>query len=321
MFSPSAYLGRSDTAATLRNMLTRLAQVPFSALLLSGETGTGKGLASRILHHSGPHSQGPMVEVNCAALPRELIESELFGAEPGAFTGARGRRRGLVEQAQGGTLFLDEIGELNIDMQAKLLKVIEDRRLRRLGGSEEVTVDVRVIAATNRKLAEGVTEGRFRGDLFHRISVFSLEMPPLRERLDDLQDLVPLFVAEFNAKAGKRVRIVSDDVWAKLKAHTWPGNVRELRNVVERCVLLSDDEVFPAHWLQLQAEGVAAPRGQAENANGLWLPLDGSVSLDDMDSYIIRKALQRADHNVTAAARLLGTTRQTLRYRIQKYRL
>ncbi len=321
IFSPEAYLGRSSRAAALRGMLAKLATVPFSALLLSGETGTGKGLASRILHHSGRHGQGPMVEVNCAALPRELIESELFGAEPGAFTGARARRRGLVEQAQGGTLFLDEIGELNLDLQAKLLKVIEDRRFRRLGGTEEVTVDVRVIAATNRQLGEWVNEGRFRADLFHRISVFSLEMPPLRERLDDLHDLVPLFVAEFNAKAGRRVRVIPDGVWTRLRAHTWPGNVRELRNVIERCVLLADDEVFPMQWLQLPAPGEQRLPSSDEDKPSLWLPLDGSVSLDDMDSYIISNALRLAHCNVTAAARLLGTTRQTLRYRIQKYNL
>ena len=321
IFTPDAYLGRSSTAAGLRSILAKLAQVPFSALLLAGETGTGKGLASRILHHSGPHWQSPLVEVNCAALPRDLIESELFGSEAGAFTGARGRRRGLVEQAQGGTLFLDEIGELDLDLQAKLLKVIEDRRFRRLGGSEEIRVEVRVIAATNRDLVQRVKEGRFRGDLFHRISVFSLEMPPLRDRLDDLQDLVPLFVSEFNAKAGKTVRIVPEAVWARLRSHNWPGNVRELRNVVERCVLLSEDEVFPAHWLQLQAEGVAPPLDRSARENGLWLPLDGSVSLDDMERYIIQIALERANCNVTAAARLLGTTRQTLRYRVQKYNL
>jgi transcriptional regulator with GAF, ATPase, and Fis domain len=182
-------------------------------------------------------------------------------------------------------------------------------------------VEVRVIAATNRDLAQRVREGRFRGDLFHRISVFSLEMPPLRDRLDDLEDLVPLFIAEFNAKAGKTVRIVPESVWARLRSHNWPGNVRELRNVVERCVLLSEDEVFPAHWLQLQAEGLAPPLDRSARESGLWLPLDGSVSLDDMECYIIQNALERANCNVTAAARLLGTTRQTLRYRVQKYNL
>lgn len=199
--------------------------------------------------------------------------------------------------------------------------MIEERHFRRLGGSEEVRVELRVIAATNRNLTQWVREGRFRGDLFHRIGVFSLEMPPLRERLADLEDLIPLFIAEFNAKADKRVRLVPDEVWRRLRAHTWPGNVRELRNLVERCVLLADDETFPGSWLQLQAsatETVDRPQGQA---GALWLPLDGSLSLDDMESYIIRNALQQVQCNVTAAARLLGTSRQTLRYRVQKYDL
>lgn len=327
-FSPAAYLGQSAPAAALRDLLGRLARAPFSALLLCGETGTGKGLAARILHHSGPNPGGPLVEVNCAALPRDLIESELFGAEPGAFTGARVRRRGLVEQAGGGTLFLDEIAELDLDLQAKLLKVIEDRRLRRLGGREEVAVDLRVIAATNRDLDQWVREGRFRGDLYHRLGVFRLELPPLRTRIEDLSQLVPLFVDEFNAKAGKSVRHIPLAVWERLRAHAWPGNVRELRNVVERCVLLAEDETFPEHWLQLQAGPPAAgetadsaPVSAEPTGPGLWLPLDGSVSLDDMESYIITRALERAGGNVMAAARLLGTTRQTLRYRIQKFGL
>jgi len=318
-----AFVGTSEAAQRLRDMLERLAKVPFSALLLSGETGTGKGLAARILHHSGTRRTGPLVEINCAALPRELLESELFGVEPGAFTGAKGRRRGLFEQAHGGTFFLDEIGELGLDLQSKLLKVIEDRSVRRLGGSAEVQVDLQIVAASNRKLSEQVQEGRFRADLFHRLSVFTLDLPPLRERLQDIAELVPLFVAEFNAKAGKSVRSIPEPVWERLSRYAWPGNVRELRNVVERCVLLAEGDVFPARWLQLPAEAGTAEMASTshDGKEGLWLPLDGSVSLDDMDRYIIKSALQRAHDNVTAAARLLGTTRQTLRYRVQKYGL
>jgi len=322
-FPVDAFVGSSEAAQRVRDMLGRLAQVPFSALLLSGETGTGKGLAARILHHSGARRAGPLVEINCAALPRELLESELFGVEPGAFTGAKGRRRGLFEQAHGGTLFLDEIGELSLDLQAKLLKVIEDRCLRRLGGSGEIQVDLQIVAASNRNLSEQVREGKFRADLFHRLGVFTLELPPLRSRMEDVADLVPLFVAEFNAKAAKSVRTVPETVWERLRAYPWPGNVRELRNVVERCVLLADSELFPARWLQLEAEPAVAAATSADRSGreGLWLPLDGSVTLDDMDRFIIKSALGRAHDNVTAAARLLGTTRQTLRYRVQKYGL
>ncbi|MDD5364195.1 MAG: sigma-54 dependent transcriptional regulator [Gallionellaceae bacterium] len=315
-YRPERFIGDSPAAQEVREMLARLALVPFSALLIGGETGTGKGLAARILHYAGPRSAGPLVEINCAALPRELVESELFGSEAGAYTGARGRRRGLLEQASGGTLFLDEIGDLPPEVQVKLLKAIEDRRVRRLGGEREVVLDLQIVAASNRDLTTEVREGRFRADLYHRLSVFRLDLPGLRERKSDLRQLVPNFVAEFNAQAGKRVRTVPDEAWRRLEAHDWPGNVRELRNVVERCVLFADDDQFPLRWLQLQAGTAAAPGG-----DGLWLPLDGSLSLDDMERAIVETALERADGNVTGAARLLGSTRETLRYRVEKFAL
>jgi transcriptional regulator with PAS, ATPase and Fis domain len=260
-----------------------------------------------------------MVELNCAALPRELLESELFGHEAGAFTGAAGRHRGLLEQASGGTLFLDEIGEMALDLQAKLLKAIEDRKVRRLGGEKEIAVDVQVIAASHRDLDKMVQEGDFRADLFHRLSVFRFTLPPLRESKEDLDDLVPLFVAEFNAKSGKQVAVIPDEVWSKLRAHHWPGNVRELRNVIERCVLFADGPVLPSLWLQLP--GQVSPVSVNVESDGIFLPLDGSMALDDMDCHIIKIALERAGHNLAAAARALGTTRETLRYRVRKYGL
>ena len=303
-------------------MLTKLTHVPFSTLIISGETGTGKGLAARILHHSGARADGPLVELNCAALPRELLESELFGHEAGAFTGAKGRRRGLMEQAHGGTLFLDEIGEMDLELQSKLLKAIEDRSVRRLGGDREVSIDVQIVAASNRDLETQVSEGNFRSDLYHRLSVFNLHLPALRTRKEDLDDLVPHFIAEYNAKAGQRVQVVPDEVWARLRSHDWPGNVRELRNVVERCVLFAEGEVFPIQWLQLSAPG-SSPAAHRAGANGeqVIIPLDGSMTLDDMDRYIIQTALEQNQHNVTATARALGTTRETLRYRVTKYGL
>ena len=320
-YTPDAFVGRSTAARIVRELLDRLARVPLSTLLLTGETGTGKGLAARILHYSGPRREGPLVEINCAALPHDLLESELFGHEPGAFTGAKGRRRGLMEQAHGGTIFLDEIGELGMDLQAKLLTVIEDRRLRRLGGASPIEIDVQVIVASNRNLSERVEAGQFRSDLYHRITVFTLELPALRNRMDDLDDLVPPFVAEYNAKAGKTVQVIPPQVWETLRNHDWPGNVRELRNVVERCVLLSDTRTMAAHWLQLQPSRRVAAIDAIPPANGtgLNLPLDGSLSLDDMEKKIIGEALDRSDNNVTAAARLLGTSRETLRYRVNKY--
>ena len=334
-YSPDAYLGHSQQAQEIRQLLAKLTQVPFSALIIGGESGTGKGLTARILHYGGPRAQQPMIEVNCAALPRELLESELFGHEPGAFTGASGRHRGLLEQADGGTLFMDEIGEMPLDLQAKLLKAIEDHKVRRLGGEKEISVDVQIVAASNRDLEQMAQEGSFRADLYHRLSVFKVILPPLREAVEDLDELVPLFVAEYNAKAGRQVKDIPDEVWNKLKAHHWPGNVRELRNVIERCVLFSDGATFPGQWLQLPGQHSQAglsdrdqsfagfdTHSQAKSSEqGIFLPLDGSMALDDMDRFIIKTALERADNNLTGAARALGATRETLRYRVRKYNL
>ena len=301
--------------------MQRLIEVPISALIISGETGTGKGLVARILHHGGPRADGPFVEVNCAALPHDLAESELFGHESGAFTGAKGRHRGYLEQAHGGTLFLDEIGELELDLQAKLLTAIEDRRVRRVGGEKSFDVDVRVIAASNSHLERQVRDQRFRGDLFHRLNVFQIPLPALRERIEDLQQLVPVFVEEFNAIANKRITRISDKIYQQMARYHWPGNIRELRNVIERAVLLSQGSELEERWLQLNGKlGQRAGRAEVDGDRVI-IPLDGSMALDEMDSYIIQTALERSRFNVTATAEALGTTRETLRYRIQKYRL
>jgi DNA-binding NtrC family response regulator len=321
-FSPEAFIGSSPSSQQVRDMLNRLTRIPFSAIVIGGETGTGKGLVARILHHGSKRGAGPLVELNCAALPRDLLESELFGHEAGAFTGATSRHRGLIEQADGGTLFLDEIGEMPPDLQAKLLKAIEDRKFRRLGSEREIKVDVQILAASHRDLELMVKEGTFRSDLYHRLCVFRLNLPPLREVKEDLNELVPLFVAEFNIKAGKQVKIIPEKVWSDLRAYDWPGNVRELRNAVERCVLFAEGPVFPAEWLQLPGRKVETPHSEMMgDKNGLFIPLDGSMDLDDMDRYIIETTLGRHLGNVTGAARALGTTRETLRYRVRKYGL
>ena len=332
-YAPGAFAGRSPAAREVRDMLERLARVSFSALIITGETGTGKGLAARILHHAGPRAAGPLVEVNCAALPRELMESELFGHEAGAFTGAKGRHRGLIEQASGGTLFLDEIGELALDLQAKLLKAIEDRRVRRVGGDRELEVDVQVVAATNQDLQQRVKEGGFRADLYHRLAVFLLQVPTLRHRTEDLEDLVPMFIDEFNARSGQRVETVPPAVWRRLTAYHWPGNVRELRNLVERCVLLADGPVFPERWLHLSATAPHADAtaeapieatqidGALADGDRLCLALDGSISLEAMERRILTEVLARNGDNVSLSARVLGTSRERLRYRVQKHGL
>ena len=325
-YLPQAFAGASEAARGVRQLLLKLSQAPFSALMITGETGTGKGLVARILHHSGPRAEGPLIEINCAALPRDLLESELFGHEAGAFTGARGRRRGLIEQGHGGTVFLDEISEMPVDLQAKLLTVIEDCKLRRLGSEREIEVDVQILAATNRDPEEHIRNGGLRADLYHRLSVFNLQLPPLRQRVEDVRELVPVIVAEYNAVAGKRVSDIPNEVWQRLGAYHWPGNVRELRNVVERCVLLSTDQRFPLEWLQLTAQkpsGDVPPAGSIGNArdNLLHLPLDGSMGLDAMVGLIIEATLARHSNNVAETSRALKTTREKVRYRIDKYHI
>jgi two-component system, NtrC family, response regulator AtoC len=318
-YTIDSLVGRSRKTNQLRDMLRQLANVPFSSLVISGETGTGKGLVTRILHYSGSRASKPLVELNCAAIPKDLLESELFGYEAGAFTGAKKRHRGLLEQADTGTIFLDEIGELDLDLQGKLLKAVEELRFRRLGSETMVEVDVQIIAATNRDLLEKVKRGEFRQDLYHRLSVINIHIPPLRERIEDLRDLVPQFIADCNIKTGKNIKTIPDSVWAQLEAYDWPGNIRELHNIIERCVLLSDSETFPSQWLQLQNN--KGGDEQIADKDCMFIPLDGSLSLQDMEKYILQEVLIRANNNVTAAARMLRATRETMRYRVQKYHL
>jgi DNA-binding NtrC family response regulator len=312
----AAFVGESAQARAVRDTLVRLTTVPLSSVFIGGETGVGKGLVARILHYNGVRREGPLVEVNCAALPGELLESELFGHERGAFTGADRRHRGLFEQAHRGTLFLDEIAELDGRLQAKLLRAVEDGRIRRLGDEREIEIDVQIIAASNRDLRAATRDGEFRPDLLHRLSVFEVEIPPLRQRLDDLELLVTEFIAEFNLRAGKRVQVVSPTAWVRLRGYDWPGNVRELRNVVERSVLLSDGTQLPETWLP-HATGGTQPSG--DDSRSVSFVLGGGESLDQWEGRAIRAALEQSGGNVAAAARLLGVSRQTLRYRLEKH--
>jgi DNA-binding NtrC family response regulator len=317
-YSLAALVGRSHKTKQLSEMIKQLANARFSSLVISGETGTGKGLITRILHYTGNRACKPLVELNCAAIPKDLLESELFGYEAGAFTGARKRHRGLLEQADSGTIFLDEIGEMDLELQGKLLKAVEELQFRRLGSESIIEVDVQIIAATNRDLLQKVKNGEFRQDLYHRLSVINIHIPPLRERIEDLRDLVPQFVAECNIKTGKNVKVVPDNVWEQLETYDWPGNIRELHNIIERCVLLADNEIFPTQWLQLPNTHIDAIKSKND---GVYIPLDGSFSLNDIEKYVLQEALHRSNNNVTAAARLLRATRETMRYRVQKHHL
>ena len=276
-------------------------------VLLTGESGTGKELLAAHVHRESPFAGGPFVKVNCAAIPTELIESELFGHEKGAFTGAAAMRRGKFELADGGTIFLDEVGDLHEASQAKLLRVLQDGELQRVGGEQTIRVSSRIISATNRRLDELVSAGKFREDLFYRLSVVPIRLPSLRERPDDIAELVPYFLSEFCARNNFRPRAIDPETIAALTRYGWPGNVRELRNVVERMAILTTDDRITPEAIPLEVRSAQASRA----ATGLQEVRDAA------ERERIRQALDQTDWNVTAAARLLDTERTALHKRIR----
>ena len=320
-YGPDSFIGQSAPAAGVRKLLGKLSSVPFTSLLIHGETGTGKGLAARILHYGGARAGQPLVEMNCAAIPTELLESELFGHEAGSFSGAKGQHKGLLEQSDGGTLFLDEIGEMDLAIQAKLLKAIEEREFRRVGGEKPIRVDIQVLSASNRDLRQMAADGTFREDLFHRLSVFELSLPPLRDRIGDIEELARANITELNASCGTGITGLSAQLVDKLCQYEWPGNVRELRNVLERAVLLADGPELQADDVMLGHQRVSAPQPAQPSGDVLMIPLDGSVTLDEAECRLMRAVLEREGGNVVATARVLGTTREKLRYRMQKHNL
>jgi two-component system nitrogen regulation response regulator NtrX len=298
-------IGRS---AAFQHAVHQASQVARSdvGVLLTGESGTGKELLAAHIHRESPFASGPFVKVNCAAIPTELIESELFGHEKGAFTGAAGMRRGKFELADGGTIFLDEVGDLHEASQAKLLRILQDGELQRVGGEQSIRVTARVISATNRRLDELVAAGAFREDLYYRLSVVPIRVPALRERLEDVDDLVSYFLAEFCARNNFRPREIEPDVVAVLARHTWPGNVRELRNVVERMAILT-----PGHRITMDSIPLEIRLPQPPRSNGL------QGIRDSAERDRIRQALDQTDWNVSGAARVLGIERTSLHKRIR----
>ena len=299
-------------------LIHRVAPSEASTILLLGESGVGKGLVARALHFAGAAAERPFMNITCTALPEMLLESELFGHEKGAFTDARLQKKGLFELADGGTVFLDEIGDLSQGLQGKLLRVLEDKTFRRVGGTRDIKVAVRIIAATNKDLEKEVAAGRFRGDLYFRLKVIPIEIPPLRERIEDLVPLAESFIAHFNREFHKQVRGIEPAAVELLKAHHWPGNVRELRNAIERAILLTDGErVAPA---DLPTE-IQKPKGRAPApSEEIKLPHAGLV-LEELEKELVVQALTRARGNRTRAARLLGLNRDQIRYRIEKFKL
>ncbi|MFC1609470.1 sigma 54-interacting transcriptional regulator [Myxococcota bacterium] len=310
--------------ATIRQVCQRTSTHNAPTILITGETGTGKGLIAKTIHYNSARRSRSFVDINCAAIPASLIEAELFGHVRGAFTDARASRPGLLETADGGTLFLDEIGALQLDLQAKLLTVIEEKVVRRLGASDGVHVDVQIITATHRDLAAMAAHGELREDLYHRLNVIRIELPPLRDRGADRVLLAESIMEETCREYGVPARRLSDDARRGIESYDWPGNVRELRNQIERIVLLKDGAVVTAEDFQLPSQSRASVAFDGPARVSVALP-DGECSLDGalgtVERQLIERALTRHDNNVTHTARYLGLTRQALIYRMRKHGL
>ena len=326
-----------DTVRQILEAESRMAAADLPAILITGETGTGKELVARALHFDGSRRDGPFVEVNCASIPANLLEAELFGHERGAFTDAKERRMGLVEAAEGGTLFLDEIGEVDPATQSKLLKLLEEKTVRRIGSVRERKVNIRIISATNQDLEHMVKMGRFRGDLYFRLRIITITIPPLRERGKDVLELARLFLDQIGRRYGKRDLMLSPEAERMLLSYSWPGNVRELHNVLEQTVLLAQDRIVgPQHLgvspaLHRSPQDTPQPAAFGENHFGqqqgpgpetvsLSMPRPG-VRLADVERDLVQAALAKTDWNVSKAAKLLGLTRDMLRTRIERYGL
>ena len=306
-----------------RDVLAHAARVAHTetTVLLTGESGTGKEVVARFIHQGSRRKHGPFIAINCAALPDQLLESELFGYERGAFTGAITAKPGRIEQAAGGVLFFDEVGEMAPTVQAKVLRVLEEREFQRLGGTKAIRAEIRVVAATNRDLHAAMRRGEFREDLYYRLGVFEIALPPLRHRPDDILELADAFLEEIGATIGRRASGIDDDAKAQLLAYGWPGNVRELRNAIERAVILADGGPIRSEHLPVVPRPFlgATPSGDVPAASAPIPP--GGVNLDAIERALVVKALEQARHNKTRAAKLLGLTRAQLYSRIEKYGL
>ena len=289
-----------------------------TTVLITGESGTGKELLSRATHINSPRSKGPFLPVNCAAIPSSLLEAELFGFERGAFTGAQQRKKGKFELASGGTLFLDEIGDMELDVQAKFLRVLESHEFERLGGDKSIQADVRIITATNKDLEKMVAEKRFREDLFYRVSVFPIRIPPLRERRDDIPLLSHHFIKKFSSAFGRKVPVLSEKVMEMLFNHPWKGNIRELKNVLERAMILSKgDRITRRHVVLNESYEKPFSTMNIDQIVSLLIQ-DYQIGLEEIETKCIKFAMESSNNNVSRAARMLGLSRATLRYRLEK---
>jgi transcriptional regulator with GAF, ATPase, and Fis domain len=306
-------IGQHPCMLELFEIIRRVAESGASTVFLRGDSGTGKDLVARVIHYNSDRAPWPFMNITCTSLSETLLESELFGHEKGAFTDAKASKKGLFELADGGTIFLDEVGDMPAGLQAKLLRFLEERTFRRVGGTTEISVDVRIIAATNRDIDKAVVDGTFRSDLMFRLNVIPIYLPPLRERGDDIKLLAQHFVAHFAKEFRKPITRIEEETYAKLAPYAWPGNVRELRNVVERAVLLSNaDTIGPDDIVLGRVDQPPSPSG-----DGLFLPPNG-VNLHELESSLVAQALKRTNNNQTHAAKLLGLSRDALHYRMEK---
>jgi len=321
MLGSSRIVGNSPQIIDVFHQIKEVAKHEFSTVLITGESGTGKELVAREIHSLSPRKDKPFVDINCGSLPYNLLESELFGHEKGAFTDAKTKKTGLLEEADGGTLFLDEIGEMDPGLQVKLLRVLEDRKFRRLGSTKNIDIDVRVISATNKDLKNAIDEKEFREDLYYRLNVFPIQIPPLRERKDDIPPLLYFFISRFSTEFKKNIKDVAKDALELFMQYGWPGNVRELKNVAERICIMQNSEVITKDMLPVEIKGNT---DENSNAFSFEIPQDGMVLEDFMNSIeheMIAKALDMTGKNVAKTSRLLGVPRGTLRYKIEKYGL
>jgi len=284
-------------------------------VLINGESGTGKELAARAIHYNSPRRTKPYTAINCAAIPDNLFESELFGYEAGAFTGAVSRKEGLFRITDGGTLFLDEIGDLSLPMQSKLLRVLQDKEIRRVGGKEAIKVDVRIISATNKELEKELSEGKFRDDLYYRLKIVNIDLPPLRERVEDIPELAGFFLNKYNREFGRRIKAIDPAAMKLLSEYHWPGNIRQLETVIERAVLMNDRDTIGVSDIKNELWS-----GQLKGSFNFDIPEEG-IDFESLEKELIRKALARANGVATKAAKLLGLSYKTFLYRLEKYHL
>jgi DNA-binding NtrC family response regulator len=312
----SHFVGKSPAMQDVFRVVKKIGQSKATTVLITGESGTGKELVSRAIHDSS-NCEGPFVEINCGALPETLLESELFGHEKGAFTDAKSRKRGLVEIAENGTLFLDEIGEMGLTLQTRLLRLIENKTFRRVGGVEDLDVRCRIVAATNRNLEKAIEQSAFRKDLYYRLKVIPIDLPPLRERLADVPLIANYFIDHYNKELNKRVGRLSPQMVSVLQGYSWPGNVRELKNDIERAMLLEADiEILPEHLpVELVSPNTQVVRQRASFLDDSFKP----TSLRVMEYFFITKTLEATNGNKSQAAKLLGISRQTLREKLKGF--